>query len=154
LIESHEIAQLIASQFTLIKKGASERSYKLNNWRVIAKIKWNRNWVTLNVKGTHLDKNSEFEYFKLRKAYVMSLISRSETYNSRGGKSPISEIILSSPEAQSLMNSKYPKIVVNENQIEFQGTIQKKDLESLSNVFTIFDTLLRDIENTLEQNAK
>jgi len=149
LTEPHEIARLIASQFTLIKKGASERSYKLNNWRVIAKIKWNRNWINLNIKGTHLDKDSDFEYFKLRKAYIMSLISRSETYNSRGGKSPISEVILSSPEVQSLMYSKYPKIVVNKNQIEFQGTIQKKDLESLSNVFTLFDTMLLGIESAL-----
>ena len=154
MTESHEIAKLIASQFTLIKKGASERSYKLNNWRVIAKIKWNRSWINLNIKGTHLDNDCEFEYFKLRKAYIMSFISRSETYNSIGGKSPVSEVILSSPEAQNLMNSKYPKIVVNKNQIEFQGAIQKKDLESLSNVFTLFDTLLLDIENTLKQNTK
>ena len=149
MTEPHEIAKLIASQFTLIKKGASERSYKFNNWRVNAKIKWNRNWINLNIKGTHLDKDSDFEYFKLRKAYIMSLISRSETYNSRGGKSPISEVILSSPEVQNLMYSKYPKIVVNKNQIEFQGTIQKKDLESLSNVFTLFDTMLLDIESAL-----
>ena len=149
VIKTHEVAQRIASQFTLIKKGNSERTYTTGLWRVYVTIKWNRHRIKLKVIGRHIKTEQHFTYFKLRKAYLLSLVSRSETYNSKGVKSALAQVILSSPNAQNLMYAEYPKLVLNNKQLEFFGTIHKQDKKSLSNIFTLFDALLLELEDAL-----
>ncbi|WP_282135103.1 hypothetical protein [Seonamhaeicola maritimus] len=127
-------------------KGEIKFIERVNNWSIEVLVKWNKRRTTVVIKSRKSDLKPDFVSCSLSKAQFISFISRSDTFNFSGEKSEFSELILASPYAISLMNSKNPSIELRKNQLIFKGSIKKKDLTSLSNIFRLNELLMEEID--------
>ncbi len=118
-----------------------------NNWVIHVFVKWNRRSTTITLNSRKTDLKSNFLSCTLSKSQFFTFISRSETYNFKGKKSNFSELLLENVETQCLMDSKNPTIKLDGKSLIFKGGIRKKDFDSLSNVFKLFEILMDDIDS-------
>ncbi|WP_152975640.1 hypothetical protein [Lacinutrix himadriensis] len=118
-----------------------------NSWVIHVFVKWNRRNTTITINSRKTDLKSNFLSCTLSKSQFFTFISRSETYNFRGEKSVFSELLLENVETQCLMDSKNPSIELDGKSFLFKGGIRKKDSESLSNIFILFETLMDEIDS-------
>ncbi|MBJ2175094.1 hypothetical protein JBL43_12650 [Aureibaculum sp. A20] len=123
-----------------------------HSWIVEVTVKWNRRIITILINSRKTDLETEFLDCSLTKAPLFTFLSRSETYNFSGKKSPFSELLLESIETQCLMDSKNPKIELEGKSFIFKGGIRKKDVTSLSNVFKLYEMLLNEIDYLHHEN--
>ena len=127
-------------------KGEVNFSENYNKWILKVNVKWTKRWTQIKIDSRKTDLQDDFVNCSLTKAQFFTFLSRSETYNFKGTKSNYSELLLESVEAQCLMDSKNPKLKLDEKSLIFEGGIRKKDQKSLSNVFILFETLMDDID--------
>ena len=124
-----------------------------NNWFVEVLVKWNRKRIQITLKSRKSDLESEFVSCALTEASFLTFISRSDTFNFPGEKSEFSELILESAAAQSLMDSRNASIKLDGKYLIFNGGIRKKDESSLSNVFTLNEMLMEEIDELNSENV-
>ncbi|WP_452232624.1 hypothetical protein [Lacinutrix sp. MEBiC02595] len=117
-----------------------------NSWMINVSVTWNRRKTNINLNARKTDLASNFLSCCLSKSQFFTFISRSETYNFSGQKSMFSELLLECVETQFLMDSKSPTIELDGKSLIFNGGIRKKDFNSLSNVFKLFETLMDEID--------
>ncbi len=134
-------------------KGEVKFVENYNNWSVQVFVKWNRKRIQINLKSRKSDLKTDFISCALTEAKFLSLISRSDTFNFSGEKSKFSELILESAAAQSLMDSRNASIKLDEKYLIFNGGIRKKDESSLSNVFTLNEMLMEEINELYDENV-
>jgi hypothetical protein len=118
-----------------------------NSWVMHVSVKWNRRSTTVTINSRKTDLKSNFLSCTLSKSQFFTFISRSETYQFRGVKSNFSELLLENIETQCLMDSKNPTIKLDGKSFLFKGGIRKKDFDSLSNIFKLFETLMDEIDS-------
>ncbi len=150
--EKHNFTQPIINSMKTLLKGEITFSENYNKWIVKAYVKWNKRYIRIIINSRKTDLETDFLSCSLTKDMFFTFLSRSDTYNFSGKKSEYSELLLECTQTQSLMNSRNPTIKLEDKSLIFEGSVRKKDFSSLSNVFTLFEMLMDEIE--LEQNAK
>lgn len=122
-----------------------------NNWSIEVLVKWTRKRVNITIKSRKSDLKTEFVSCALTEAHFLTFLTRSDTFNFSGEKSEFSELILESAAAQSLMDSKNASIKLDRTFLIFNGGIRMNDESSLSNVFTLNEMLMEEIDELNEE---
>ncbi|WP_204346377.1 hypothetical protein [Psychroserpens algicola] len=128
-------------------QGRVEFVERTDNWSMEVDVKWTKRWFTTSVTSRQLHLKSDFESCALTQAHVLSFISRSDTFNFSGKKSAYSELLLESVETQCLMDSKNASIKLEGKCLIFKGSVRKKDINSLSNIFKLIEMLQNNIDS-------
>ena len=129
-----------------------------NNWSLEVNVKWNRRMIYTTIKSRKLDLRTDFESCKLTQFNLFTLLSyvassRSDSYSFYGNKSEYSDLILESNSTLPLMEAKNAKIMLDGKYLIFSGGTRKKDISSLSNVFTLFKMLMKEIDELKDKNV-
>ncbi|MBC8755595.1 hypothetical protein H2O64_13035 [Kordia sp. YSTF-M3] len=124
---------------------------KREKWTLEIDAKWNKKINTITIKARKSNLVTDFSPCKLYKSNFFTILSyvwllRSESYGFSGKKSEFSEILLESAATIPLMETKNPIIKLEGKHLIFSGGIRKKDSKSLSNVLTLVDMLLSEID--------
>lgn len=130
-----------------------------NNWSQEIEVEWNKRITKITIKSRKLDLDYDFECCKLTLSHFITLLSyitrtRADAYHFYGTESKYSNVILESSATLPLMQSKNPTIQLKGKQMIFTGGVRKKDISSLSNVFTLNEMLMREIDNLLPSHIK
>jgi len=127
-----------------------------NNWSLEIGVKWNSRMTKTTIKSRKLDLDNDFVSCKLTQSHSLTLLSyigwRSDSFSFYGKKSKYSDLILESPATLPLMESKNAIIELNGKYLIFSGKTRKKDLSSLSNIFTLNEMLLKGIDKLNKEN--
>ncbi len=146
MIEKHKFTESITNSMKIFLKGEVVFVENRNNWSIEVLVKWTRKRINITIKSRKFDLKTEFVSCALTKAHFLTFLTRSDTFSFSGEKSEFSELILESAVAQSLMNSKNASIKLNRKYLIFNGGIRKNDESSLSNVFTLNEMLMEEID--------
>nr|WP_321235086.1 hypothetical protein [uncultured Psychroserpens sp.] len=121
-----------------------------NNWSLEIEVTWNKRMTKTTIKSRKLDLKTDFIPCKLSQFHLFNLLSymsfRSDSFNFYGTKSEYSDLILESPATLPLMECKNAMIKLEGKYLVFSGGTRKKDVTSLSNVFTLNERFMRDID--------
>jgi len=123
------------------------------NWSIDVFVKWNKKRIQIILKSRKKDLKTEFVTCALSDSNFFSFATRSHSYNFTGKKSKYSELILESAAAQSLMKSRNASIKLEEKYLIFNGKIRKNDISSLSNIFTLNEILMEEIDTLNNENT-
>ncbi|MBQ0786709.1 MAG: hypothetical protein KBT69_04370 [Oceanihabitans sp.] len=121
------------------------------NWSLEIEVKWNKRMTTTTIKSRKLDLKTDFLPCKLSLFRLFTLLSymsyiRSDSFSFYGTRSAYSDLILASPATLPLMECKNATIKLEGKHLIFSGGTRKKDMKSLSNVFTLNERLMKEID--------
>ena len=134
-------------------KGEVKFTENHNNWSIEVFAKWNKKRIQIILKSRNKDLKTEFVSCALSDSNFFSFVTRSDSFNFSGKKSKYSELILESAAAQSLMKSRNASLKLEEKYLIFNGGIRKNDASSLSNVFTLNEMLIEEIDTLSNENV-
>lgn len=124
-----------------------------NNWNIDYSIKQNKKRIEIEIKSRKMDLKNGFPLCAIYDSNFLSFIFRTDSQHFSGKKSEFSELILESSSAQSLMNSRNSRIELNGKSLIYKGKIRKNDMSSLSNILTLNEMLIQEIEYLINEKV-
>lgn len=144
--EIHDIATKILEKINKISKGKLTFSERLHHCTLNITINWNSRSIYLNVNSLNLFLYNDFTYCLINKSSLISILARYRNYNFYGKKSDVSDFLLENSGSLNLLKSRKSSLTLEGKTVVFKGKIRKKDSVSLSNIFTIIESLNKEIE--------
>ena len=142
----HRYANTILKSASSVLKGEVKFNEKEECWSTEVIAQWNKKYITIKLKSRKSDLTFDFVPCHLKPAYFFTFLTRSETFNFYGRKSQYSDVLLSSSTTQYLMDSRHPRLGLEEKCLVFNGGVRRNDTESLSNVFILLEKLRAEID--------
>lgn len=143
----HRYAKTILNSVNSIPKGEFQINKRENVWSIDVISKWNKKYISIEFKSRKSNLVFDFVSCHLKPAYFFTFLTRSDTFNFYGKKSQYSDVLLSSPTTQYLMDSRHPKLGLNGKYLIFSGGVRRNDHRSLSNLFILLEKLMSEIDS-------
>lgn len=150
--EIHDIAAKILEKINKTSKGNLTFSERLHHCTLNIIINWNSRSIYLNVRSLNTFLYNDFTYCLINKSSLISIVARYRNYNLYGEKSDVSDFLLKNSGSLNLLKSRKSSLTLEGKTFIFKGKIGKKDRISLSNIFTIIESLNKKIEVISNKN--
>ncbi|WP_034257692.1 hypothetical protein [Altibacter lentus] len=146
MIKQETLADLISNEIISQPKGEKVILSKYNDWKIEYFVKWNSRKVNLIISAQVPKFHITFDNCVIKKAKLISIISRYENYKILGKSSSISELLLADPTSRSLLKGENAEFELKDKNLIYKVRLKTSDKTSLSNVIILIEKLTEKID--------
>ncbi|GHC66282.1 hypothetical protein [Ulvibacter litoralis] len=140
------LADLITNETTSKPKGEKVLKSNYNDWNIETLAEWNSKKINLRISARVPKFHITFENCIIKKAKIISIITRYDNFKIRGKSSSISDLLLSDPIAKNLLKGGNARFELSDKNLIYNVKLKRQDKTSLINVFILIEKLTEKID--------